>query len=223
VILAIDTSGIQCAAALWKKQLVSSRVVEEGLRHNELLLKLIDEVLREHAVEAASLQALAVSSGPGSFTGLRVGMATAKGLCRAWNVPIVAIPTLEGLAAAVPKKIKRVLSLMPARASEVYWQLFERNGADRYTVGDAQLADILELGSLIKGDVFLTGEGYQRHQEELDTVFQGRLIKLQDMLRTEPLVVSTARLAYERFKHEDFDDLIDLEPRYCYPFPRRIH
>jgi tRNA threonylcarbamoyladenosine biosynthesis protein TsaB len=207
--------------ALWHKSLVASRIIEEGLRHNELLLTLIDDILRENTIQSDQINAIAVSSGPGSFTGLRVGMATAKGLCQAWHIPVIAIPTLTGLAATVPKDVKRVLSLMPARAHEVYWELFEHNGYARHSVNEVQLADVMQLGILVKGEIIMIGEGYLKHQTELDNIFQGRKINLAKAHQIESLIVSTARLAAERLDRDDFDDLMELEPLYCYPFPRR--
>jgi tRNA threonylcarbamoyladenosine biosynthesis protein TsaB len=171
-------------------------------------------------VRLGDLTAVAISSGPGSFTGLRVGMAAAKGLCRALNLPLIAVPTLEALAASVPPRLQRALPLLPARAREVYWRLFEHDGNRWNPVGDYTVRDVGKVNEVVKGSVFLCGEGYGRHRAELDVLFADRRLELAEPESLEPLVVSAARLAAERYSLEQFDDLIQTEPEYFYPFPR---
>lgn len=221
MILAIDTSGRDCGVALWLEDLVGIRAMKSALRHNEVLFDLIQTLLAEKIVHYDNLAAITVSSGPGSFTGLRVGMAAAKGLCMVWNIPLIAVPTLEALADGVPLRLPQVLTIIPARATEVYWALFESNGEQRRRKTDDRVSDISELGSACSGDVFLTGEGYSKHQKELDRIFANRRLDLMVSESVEKLVVSTAKLGAARFKEKRFDDLMNSEPNYCYEFPRR--
>jgi tRNA threonylcarbamoyladenosine biosynthesis protein TsaB len=167
------------------------------------------------------LEAIAVSAGPGSFTGLRVGLATAKGLCMAWDIPLITVPTLESLAESVPSRISNVLALMPARAKEVYWARFNNGEKGRNMEGDVRVDDIEQLNELCSGSVFLVGEGYKKHQSELDRIFQDRRLTLDASESVVIPVVSVARLGAERFRIGQFDDLMNSEPYYCYVFPRR--
>ncbi|MBU1881052.1 tRNA (adenosine(37)-N6)-threonylcarbamoyltransferase complex dimerization subunit type 1 TsaB, partial [bacterium] len=124
MILAIDTTGFKCGTALWDNGRITLLETEEKLRHNEVIFAQIQQLLQDQNSSLADVEAVAVSSGPGSFTGLRVGMAVAKSLCWSLEIPFIAVPTLEGLANCAPADIYSVISIMPARADEVYWSHF---------------------------------------------------------------------------------------------------
>jgi tRNA threonylcarbamoyladenosine biosynthesis protein TsaB len=221
MILAFDTSGRDCGVALWKDSSAGVRIEEGALRHNEKLLEMMLSLMSEKNVAKQDLEAIAVSAGPGSFTGLRVGLATAKGLCMAWDIPLITVPTLESLAESVPKCISNVLALMPARAKEVYWALYINGQEERKKEGDIRVDDIEQLNQLCAGSLFLVGEGYKKHQSELDRIFQDRRLTLAASESVENPVVSIARLGAKRFRNGQFDDLMNSEPNYCYAFPRR--
>jgi len=221
LILALDTSGSRCGVALWEKNLLGYVESDSSLRHDEVLLGQIQELLEQHKINPQGLSAIAVSSGPGSFTGLRVGMATAKGLCWTWNLPLICVGTLEALAASVPARLGRTLTLMPARAREVYWRLHEHRAEGWVALGNCSASDISALPDAISGNVFLCGEGYQRHREDFDQLFGSRRLTLSANEMLEPLVVSTARLAARRLAAGQFDDLMRAEPEYHYPFPAK--
>lgn len=126
-VLGIETSTTVCAAAIVRDgAIVAEAGLEERYVHAERIMSLIDEVTGRQA----KVDAIAVSAGPGSFTGLRIGVSSAKGLAFAWDVPLIAVPTLESLADhAVNEKVIRpgecILALVDARRDEVYAQLFE--------------------------------------------------------------------------------------------------
>ncbi len=120
-ILGIDSSGMTASVALVTgDSLVSEYTVNNKRTHSETLLPMIDEMLRLAGTEPAELDAVAIASGPGSFTGLRIGAATAKGLALALDIPIVPVPTLEGLAYNLAGDKRLIVSLMDARRNEVY-------------------------------------------------------------------------------------------------------
>ncbi len=99
MILGIETSTDICSVALLRDGEVVS--IREGGEHARMLAVYIDEVLREASIAASALDAVAVSAGPGSYTGLRIGVSTAKGLCYALGIPLIAIGSLEALARQV--------------------------------------------------------------------------------------------------------------------------
>jgi tRNA threonylcarbamoyladenosine biosynthesis protein TsaB len=220
MILTLDTSGSRCGVALWADGLLGYTETLDNLRHNEVLFDRLGDLMDRHHAALSDLTAVAVSSGPGSFTGLRVGMAAAKGLCWSLKLPLIAVPTLEGWAASVPPRLERVVPLMPARAREIYWCRFEHDGVSWNQIGDYSVSEVGTLQTLVDGVVYLCGEGYDRHKAELDESFADRRLTLTESEFLEPLVVSTARLAAERFAVGRFDDLMKTEPEYFYPFPR---
>jgi tRNA threonylcarbamoyladenosine biosynthesis protein TsaB len=163
-VLGIETATAVCGSAVWDDgRLAALEEINEGRVHAERLLPLIDSALRTSGRTAASLHAIAVSIGPGSFTGLRIGLSIAKGLVLATGVPLVAVPTLEALASRTVRVLKatgRVLAAIDARRDEVYCQLFEADGervVPLWEPRDVAVDRLLvELGST---PVLVTGDG----------------------------------------------------------------
>ncbi len=221
MILAIDTCGNKCGTALWKEDLIGYLESNGTLRHNEILIEQIRTLFTDYSIDHSLIEAIAVSAGPGSFTGLRVGMSAAKGLCWSWNVPFIAISTLEGLAEAVPPRMDRVMPMMPARAKEVYWAIFKHTEKGWKRQCEDTVSEIYELKNTFSGEIFLFGEGYTKHHADLEGIFLSRIKTLMESEKIESLVVSTARLAAKRYQKGQFDDLMRTEPQYCYAFPRQ--
>lgn len=140
-ILCIETSTDVCSAAVCAvddsvaggtSELVSYRLSEAGSNHARLLPLYLDELIGKVREKCLHIDCVAVSSGPGSYTGLRIGVSTAKGLAYGWNVPLVAVPTLEVLCESVLRKenVKSGSLLCPmidARRMEVYTALYDRS------------------------------------------------------------------------------------------------
>ena len=105
-ILAIETTTKNCSVALFDdaKQLALKELVSEGYSHSEQLTIFIEEVLSEVKISINNLNAIALSMGPGSYTGLRIGTSTAKGLCYSLDIPLIAISTLKAMALGISKK-----------------------------------------------------------------------------------------------------------------------
>ena len=107
LILNIDTSTTVCSVALAQDgKIIGIKESNEGLNHSVLLGVYIDDILNSHHIHAAQLDAIAVSMGPGSYTGLRIGVSTAKGLCFGANKPLLAVPTLQALARSVADQLQ---------------------------------------------------------------------------------------------------------------------
>ncbi|NBB50501.1 tRNA (adenosine(37)-N6)-threonylcarbamoyltransferase complex dimerization subunit type 1 TsaB [Rhizobium sp. CRIBSB] len=143
IVLAIDTAGVDCAAAVFDSDSgkLLGRVSETiGRGHAERLMAMIDEALTEARLTLADVNRIGVTVGPGSFTGIRVGVAAARGLALALGVECVGVSTLEVLAKAAPETDKPVLAAINAHRDEVYAQSFE-NGAPH---GEALLLELDE-------------------------------------------------------------------------------
>jgi tRNA threonylcarbamoyladenosine biosynthesis protein TsaB len=131
LILHLETATAVCSAALGQDgELVAIEESGEGLVHGEMLAVYIDRVLRRAQMTPRELDAVAVSMGPGSYTGLRVGLSTAKGMCFALGIPLIAIPTLEALALALQAEVpgRWQLAALDARRQEVYALLADPEG-----------------------------------------------------------------------------------------------
>jgi len=138
-VLGIESSSpVASVALVSEEKLWGEMTLNIGLTHSEQLLPLIDELLRQTKVELSELGAIAISGGPGSFTGLRIGMATAKGLAQGLNIPILSIPTLLALSFQQAGRKQLVSPVLNARKNEVYTGLFRFTGEDYQQLEDYQ-------------------------------------------------------------------------------------
>lgn len=130
MVLGIDSAEAVASAALVENGRPISEEVSAGARanHAEVLLPMVDALLRRAGVSLSDLSGLAVSIGPGSFTGLRIGLSTVKGLAYGWNLPVAGVPTLLAVAAKVRDWEGLICPFLDARKSEVYAALFNRKG-----------------------------------------------------------------------------------------------
>src|SRR5690554_3247877 len=127
VILHIETATKNCSVSLGKDgELIDTiELAEAGFNHAEKLHVFIDEILQRNAFSYQSLNAIAISKGPGSYTGLRIGVSAAKGLCYALDIPLISIPTLQSLALQVQHPDGVIVPMIDARRMEVYTAVFD--------------------------------------------------------------------------------------------------
>lgn len=125
-IIALDSSGLVASVAIVRNDcLIAEYNVQYKKTHSQTLLPMLDEIKRMVDLDLREVDAIAIASGPGSFTGLRIGSATAKGLGFALDIPLIEIPTLEGLAYNLYGTDKLVCPMMDARRSQVYTGIYE--------------------------------------------------------------------------------------------------
>ena len=134
IVLALDTAGVDCAAAVYDSgsDSVMGEVTETiGRGHAEHLMHLVDEALAKAGVALSAIERVVVTVGPGSFTGIRIGVAAARGFALSLGIPAVGITTLEVMAAAAGKQDpgKPVLAAIDAKREEIYLQAFDGNGS----------------------------------------------------------------------------------------------
>jgi len=160
LLLALETSTRTASAALLRgEELIAEETGRPDRGAAESLLPAVDSVLRKGGVDVSQLDALAVSIGPGSFTGLRVGLATAKGLAFGSARPVVPVPTLAALACTAPRSDLPVVPLLDARRGEVYAGVFDlTEDLPRATVAESVYTPA-ELIAHLPGRCVLVGEG----------------------------------------------------------------
>jgi tRNA threonylcarbamoyladenosine biosynthesis protein TsaB len=158
-VLAVETSTLAGGVALVDgDRLVAEYLLDVSVTHSERLLAAIDTVMTDAGWTPADLQGLAVAVGPGSFTGLRVGISTVKGLAFALGLPVAAVPTLDAMAAAVPFSALPVCAVLRARRNEIYAALYRWDGegfdreSDYMALAPAELAARLAEPTLLLGD-----------------------------------------------------------------------
>ncbi len=124
-ILALDTSGLVCTVAVTEDdRLLSEFSIQHKITHSELLLPMMEQIREKISLDLNTVDAIAISAGPGSFTGLRIGCATAKGLCLATGKPLVAVPTLDAIAYNFYGSDNIICPMMDARRSQVYTGIY---------------------------------------------------------------------------------------------------
>lgn len=170
-ILALDTSGLVASVAVVEDDnLLAEYTVNYKKTHSQTLLPMLDEIAGMTELDLLSLDAIAVAGGPGSFTGLRIGSATAKGLGLALKKPLVHIPTVEGLAYNLCGVDKLVCPLMDARRNQVYTGIYAFEGENLKVLKDQMAVDISqvaeEINTLGKAVIFL-GDGVPVFRERL--------------------------------------------------------
>ena len=158
-VLAVETSTLAGGVALLEgDRLVAEYVLDVSVTHSERVLAVIDRVLADAGWAAATLGGLAVAVGPGSFTGLRVGISTVKGLAVGLGLPVAAVPTLDAMAAALPLAALPVCPVLRARQNEVYAAVYRwvgegfRRETDYLAVPPAEVAERLTEPTLLLGD-----------------------------------------------------------------------
>ena len=225
-LLALETATDVCSVALMQGDRVTVALsLSRPRAHAETLTPMIREALRYGEVAPRDLDAVAVSAGPGSYTGLRIGVSTAKGLALAADARLVAVPSLEALAASVAPLARpgeAVCAVFNARRNEVYAAVFRvTEQADRLDgVAETTALSLDDLPAWLPpttGRLWLVGEGVPRAVSVLQDRFAGE-VKPLDPLQFAPSAASVARLARHRLAEGRVEDVARFEPFYLKAF-----
>lgn len=171
-VLAIDTSSLVASAAIMDEQkLVAEYIINHRKTHSEQLMPIIEELLESCQIGIEEIDAIAVSSGPGSFTGLRIGAATAKGLAHAHDKMLVGVPTLDGLAFNLPYCQGIICPIMDARRNQVYTALYKWEQGNFYKLKPHMAVALSALLEELKTEeemVMFLGDGVPVHREVIE-------------------------------------------------------
>jgi tRNA threonylcarbamoyladenosine biosynthesis protein TsaB len=221
LILLLETATTVCSAALARDgKVLALRETHEGYSHAEKLTVFAGEILREAGITLPELDAVAVSGGPGSYTGLRIGVSTAKGLCFALDKPLISIGTLEAMAwglyhssFTLHQSSFLACPMIDARRMEVYCAVYRRDLSQVVPVH----AEVVGPGSfreaLDEGPVVFFGDGAAKCREVLGGHPQA--VFSEEGL---PSAAAMARLAETKFSRKEFEDLALYEPFYLKDF-----
>ena len=170
-LLGIESASLTASAAIWEDDMVTAEyTVNHKKTHSQTLLPMIDEIVRMTETDLKTLDAIAVSGGPGSFTGLRIGSATAKGLGLALEKPLIHVPTLDAMAYEHFGTDRLICPMLDARREQVYCGIYEFHDEFRIIKGQAALgiSELLkELNGYGRPVVFL-GDGVPVSRERID-------------------------------------------------------
>ena len=220
IILSIDTAtdGVSVAIADGTRVLASSEMRSEK-QHAEVLTPMIDFVRKQAAVSFGDVGAVAVDIGPGLFTGMRVGIASAKAIAQVLDVPIIGVTSLDILATAVGDTDDVVACVIDARRGEVYWSMYRHIDGKLRQVTTPQASTVEEcaLQAIDRGQSTLfVGNGALRYRNEIEQVVTGVLPRFEfadDKVAT-PSAVVLAQIAHERALRQEWQEADTLVPEY---------
>ncbi len=218
MILQIETATTVCSVALANRGgVIAFKEIDQRNIHAEVITVFIDEILKGAGVKYSDLDAVAVSSGPGSYTGLRIGVSTAKGLCYALDKPLIAVETLEAMAGGmIARGVNSDVLLCPmidARRMEVYTALFDTAG-NRILPTAAEIIDENSFAvQLAQSKILFFGDGAPKCRETLSG--NANALFIDDF--TNSAVHLTVR-AYQKFLAGQFEDVAYYEPYYLKDF-----
>jgi len=183
-----------------------------GYSHAEKLHVYVDEVLKEAKISTLQLDAIAVSKGPGSYTGLRIGVSAAKGLAFALNIPLVSVSTLEALAHQVKADSGLIVPMLDARRLEVYSAIFDTQFNSIRAI-EAQVLDETSFQSyLSENKVYFIGDGVAKTKALLDN---NNAVFIENKL---PSADQMSALSFNKYKKSDTEDVAYFEPYYLKDF-----
>lgn len=215
LILAIETAtSQQSVAVLQGETVLGTRSLDAQGSHTRLLIPTMHDLLSTLGLELNKIEGLALSIGPGSFTGLRAGLATMMGFRVALELPLVEIPTLEAMAWNFQPQNEVICPMLRARAGEVYWACFRWENTTLIRITEDQAGTLNSLVQSIQRPTWVYGEGWVTNQQEF--------LEHTDLLKPAPSnshansAASVGLASVQRFKTGDFAPR-DLTPRYILP------
>lgn len=224
LVLGIETSTPQASVAIGSEQgAIASALVSRGASYNEFLLPAIRFCLEQAGLGYRNLGGIAVSLGPGLFTGMRVGVSTAKALAQALSLPIVGMASLDLVAYEVRYSAKTICVVLDARRNEVFYGFYRSSpgGIQRMTDHMVDTPERLAVGIASRPEeVLLVGNGALLYRDVFEDA--GPVIELGSMSHSFPNATSLVELSMHRMFREDFDALYELKPLYLRSSARRI-
>ncbi|MTG96827.1 MULTISPECIES: tRNA (adenosine(37)-N6)-threonylcarbamoyltransferase complex dimerization subunit type 1 TsaB [Myroides] len=214
-ILNIETATKNCSVSLSVDGKIEKlvEIAEENFSHAEKLHVFIEGVLKQCNKSLKDLAAIAISQGPGSYTGLRIGVSSVKGLCYGLSIPMIAIDTLEVLARSVVKESGVIVPMIDARRMEVFSCVFDKE-YNQLTPIEAVVVDENSFESLYQYDkVYFIGDGASKCKSVLT---KDNFVFLDDIIY--PSAREMVEVSYQKYVNKDFVDVAYFEPFYLKDF-----
>jgi len=212
-ILNIETATKNCSVSIAKngETILCKEIAEEGYSHAEKLHVFIEEVIAGSGISPQDLAAVAVSQGPGSYTGLRIGVSAAKGLCFALNIPLIAVDTLQTLASQAQVTDGKIIPMLDARRMEVYSEIFNaglevERGIEAEIITEESFADYKET-------IYFVGDCAEKCKPVLT---KGNFIFLEEI--KYPSASAMSKISYDKYQKSDMVDVAYFEPYYLKDF-----
>lgn len=212
-ILNIETATKNCSVSIAKngETILCKEIAEEGYSHAEKLHDFIEEIIAEAKISVQDLAAIAVSQGPGSYTGLRIGVSAAKGLCFALNIPLIAVDTLQTLASQANVSEGKIIPMLDARRMEVYSEVFNANleierKIESQVIDENSFKDFTET-------VYFVGDCAEKCKPVLT---KDNFVFLEEI--KYPSASAMSKISFDKYQKSDTVDVAYFEPYYLKDF-----
>jgi len=221
-ILSIDTFDQATGAAVWSDgEILAERNVLRSKDRDFLLTAIVDSLCGSAGIKLKDIDGIAICQGPGSFTGLRVGCAYAKGLCSALNLPLSAVSSLETLAYSAGYSQFLIVPMIKAQGAEVYNAGFKYIDGALQELYPRQLQPASEAAERFTEPFISLGSGYRRNRATI-VKSAGKLLVRYNQPEPESTARIIAHLGAERIKNRKTENLMLFEPEYLQNFPQRV-
>jgi len=215
-ILAFDTTTrFLSVAVLSGEDILSKYHSDLGMRHAKELIPAIDKVLKESHLKLKNLDAIALSIGPGSFTGLRIGASSAKALSIASGVPIVTVPTLDVIAFNYKDKDGYIAPILDAKKDKVYSGIYKSLNGEIEKITDYLLLGVDDLLDTIKGPTLFFGDAVPMYGKYM--IKRNPLVKLSKDNNWYPRAEIVAKLGIKKINKNGYEDVNQVTPMYMHP------
>ena len=214
IILNIETSTKNCSVSIADSgKIIAFKELNNGnYSHAEVLHPFIENILKEGNISKSEIDAIAVSKGPGSYTGLRIGVSAAKGLAFALNTPLISIDTLTSLSFAASIDCGVIVPMLDARRMEVYAAVFDKQHKKIREIKAEIIDETSFSNELDRGKVYFLGDGAHKCKE---TINHKNAIFIDDKF---PSSREMAALSYDKYKKGDIENVAYFEPFYLKDF-----
>ena len=213
-ILAVDTSSKICAVAILEDNKVIDEIkLDNGKTHSENLMPIIKEILDKNNLTLKDMNSIAVSVGPGSFTGIRIGIATIKPMAEVYNLPVASVTSLETLARNIENEEKdfTIISLIDARNNQVYAGFFDTE----YNLKEDEIAE--DIDEVLKkagkySKIIFVGDGAIIHKEKIEENLKDRNIIFAK--ENNQSAINTGKIGYKKFLEKNLKNADTILPIY---------
>jgi tRNA threonylcarbamoyladenosine biosynthesis protein TsaB len=219
MILALNTSTTQFSVALLKEQgdVLAEYLISPGEKNFRSFMPAVHSIFDACHADIKTLKAVAVAQGPGSFTGLRVGLSLAKGVAQGLNIPIVGVSSLEAMAYQLPFVRNPLCTLLSSRKGEVIFAIFRWDDEKGMTrIFEDQSVSFKDLAGFIKGPAYFIGNNFSAQFPAIKELIGADAIPAPQHL-WQLRASAIGSLGLRRFNNKDFDDIRDLVPEYLRP------
>ena len=224
IILSIETSTKGCSTAIHQNnQLLALSELFHEKSSSGMLTTLVQHVVKTSSLSFNDINAIAVAKGPGSYTGLRIGVSTAKGLCFSLDKPLLAINTLQAMAwqlhniakSATKESLPLLCPMLDARRMEVYCALYEARNLEQVSPTEAKIIDETSFENILANRrIIFFGDGAAKCKSVLSKYENA--VFMEETINPSAKAIGT--LAYEAFQQQQFENVADFEPYYLKEF-----